>query len=103
MATSRVIVQRSIADALISELKFLAQKLRAGSEEDANIISVRTTAFAENIIEYVKDAKNKGAKVVVGDMTNDGPVIQPHLLLGYRPDMKAWQDEIFGPGEHFIV
>lgn len=97
MATSRVIVQRSIAKALISELKFFAQRIKAGSGEYANIISVRTVAFAENIIAYVKAAKDKGAEVAVGDMTNDGAVVHPHLLLGYSSDMKAWQDELFGP------
>lgn len=99
MLTTRVIVQRSVADTLISELKALVQKLKAGPEEDANVIGVRNTIFAERVIEFVKDAKDKGAEILVGDLKNDGSIIQPHLLLGYTRDMNAWKDEIFGPGE----
>lgn len=99
MSTTRVIVQRSVADALISNIKSLVQKLKVGQGEDANMIGVRNAIFAGRIIEYIKDAKNKGAEILVGDMKNDGSFIQPHLLLGYTPEMNAWKDEMFGPGE----
>lgn len=97
MATSRVIVQRSVADALIKELVSLTRKLKTGAGEGANLPGVRTVAFAERVVTFIKEAKDKGAEVLVGDMTNDGSTVQPHLLLGYHPDMKAWNDEIFGP------
>lgn len=98
MATSRVIVQRTVADTLIKELVSLTQRLRTGMGEGANLPGVRTVAFAERVVEFIKDAKDRGAEVLVGDMTNSGSTVQPHLLQGYTPDMKAWNDEIFGPG-----
>lgn len=103
MATSRVIVQRSIADALIKELVTLIQKLKTGIGADANLPSVRTVAFAERVVRIIKEAKEQGAKVLVGDVTNKGSVVQPHLLSGYTPEMRAWKEEIFGPGGYIFV
>ncbi|GJJ08859.1 hypothetical protein Clacol_003079 [Clathrus columnatus] len=97
ISTSRVIVQRSIADPLISELVSLVRKLKAGEKEGATLVGVRQLAFAERIVRYIKDAVDKGARVLVGDLTHNGATVQPHLLLGYTPDMDAWKDEIFGP------
>lgn len=100
MSSERVIVQSGVADELISELKTLAEKLKAGPNgTDANIAGVYNTASAERIIGLLKDAKEKGAEILLGDLTHDGPYVQPHIVLGYTPEMQAWTHETFGPGE----
>lgn len=98
MSSERVIVQSGVADDLISELKALAEKLKAGPNgTDANIAGVCNTASAERIVGLLKDAKEKGAEIVLGDLTHDGPYVQPHIVLGYTPEMEAWKYETFGP------
>lgn len=100
MSSERVIVQRGVANELISELQILAQKLKAGPNgTEANIAGVYNTASAERIVNLLKDAKENGAEILVGDLSHDGPYIQPHIVLGYTPEMRAWQQETFGPGE----
>jgi len=45
----------------------------------------------------IKDAKEKGAKILVGDGTRDGAVVQPHLVADVKTDMWIWNRETFGP------
>ncbi|GJJ14015.1 hypothetical protein Clacol_008272 [Clathrus columnatus] len=98
MSSERIIVQRGAADELISELTTLAKKLKAGPNgTDANLAGVCNSTSAERIVNLLKDAKEKGAEIVLGDLTHEGPFIQPHIVLGYTPEMQAWQQETFGP------
>jgi acyl-CoA reductase-like NAD-dependent aldehyde dehydrogenase len=99
MSTERVIVQRGVSDALISELTALASKMKAGPNGSGSHISgVFSEASAANIVSLLKDAHDEGAKVIVGDLKYNGPYIQPHVVLGYKPRMRAWENETFGPG-----
>ena len=99
MSTDRVIVQRGVSDALISELTALASKIRTGPNgSGSQIAGVFSDASAARIVSMLKDAQNDGAKVLVGDLKSDGSYVQPHVLLGYRPGMRAWEQEHFGPG-----
>ncbi|EMD35472.1 hypothetical protein CERSUDRAFT_116216 [Gelatoporia subvermispora B] len=45
----------------------------------------------------IKDAKEKGAKMLVGDGTRQGAVVQPHLVADVKTDMWIWNRETFGP------
>ena len=99
MSTERVIVQRGVSEALISELTALTKKLKAGPNgSDANISGVFSEASAERIVRLVRDAQSAGAKVLVGDLDRKGTYVQPHIVLGYKPGMSIWEQETFGPG-----
>ncbi|GJJ09843.1 hypothetical protein Clacol_004067 [Clathrus columnatus] len=97
VSTSRVIVQREVSEELVSEITEMVKKLKAGSAPDSHLPALRTAKFAERIVNSIQSAQDSGAQVLNGDVKHDGPVLQPHLLLGVTPEMNIWKEEIFGP------
>ncbi len=106
ISTERVIVQKEVADALISRIKEIASKLHAVDplKAGAKLGPVFSIASAENIVNMIKEAVDAGAEILVGDMKHEGAFVQPHVILGAKPGDRLWDRETFGPGMHcFIV
>ncbi|KLO14001.1 aldehyde dehydrogenase [Schizopora paradoxa] len=106
MSTERVIVQKAVSAELIDKVTTLCRKVKAGDvrkDPSVKFPSVMNEVFAENILGMMREAKDAGAEVILGDLTRDGPVIQPHLLKGVKPGMRAWDRESFGPVVGFAV
>ncbi|KAF8156920.1 Aldehyde/histidinol dehydrogenase [Crassisporium funariophilum] len=106
MSTERVIVQRGIADQLISKVKELVRPLKAGdltNDPSASLGALFAGSSADNIVAMIRDAKAEGAEVLLGDITKQGPVIQPHLLKNVKPGMRIWDRETFGPVAVFAI
>jgi acyl-CoA reductase-like NAD-dependent aldehyde dehydrogenase len=100
MSTERVIVQREIAPALISALMRLASKLKAGdptTDPSAQLGCLFTEASAQGVCSLLAEAKQQGAEFLLGDGTRNGSIVQPHVLKGVKPGMRAWDRESFGP------
>ncbi|KAF9564492.1 ALDH-like protein [Agrocybe pediades] len=100
MATARVLMQSGIADKLFETIKDLVKNLKAGDlsrDHAANMGALFAESSAENAVAMVKDAVNAGAEVVVGDMSKEGPIIQPHLVKNVKPGMWLWEREVFAP------
>ncbi|THU96268.1 aldehyde dehydrogenase [Dendrothele bispora CBS 962.96] len=106
MSTERVIVQRPVSSTLISKIVSLASSLKAGDPSDPSVTkadkSVKLSALfsegsAENVIGLLREAKEQGARVVVGDLERKGAVVQPHVVLDVKPGMRLWERESFGP------
>ena len=53
----------------------------------------------DDVEEYVQDAVDKGATVVVGGRRPDraGWFYEPTLLTGITPEMRVYDEEVFGP------
>jgi acyl-CoA reductase-like NAD-dependent aldehyde dehydrogenase len=45
----------------------------------------------------VDDAKEKGARVLVGGSPGDDQFYQPTVLVDVTPAMRIWSEEVFGP------
>lgn len=102
MSTDRVIVQRRAAETLVPRLQEIFAKVRAGDpSKNANVTlaPMLNEVLAESVVTMLRDAREEGAEVVLGDVSRDGAVVQPHILRGVRPGMRAWDRESFGPGE----
>ncbi|KAI0630583.1 aldehyde dehydrogenase [Trametes polyzona] len=100
MSTERVIIEKGAADALVSELTALFRQVKAGDPENdpsAVIGALFTQGSAENVIALIKEAVADGAKVVLGDLTRQGAIVQPHIVTDVRPGMRLWDRESFGP------
>jgi succinate-semialdehyde dehydrogenase / glutarate-semialdehyde dehydrogenase len=50
-------------------------------------------------MEQVRDAVEKGASVVIGGDRPDlpGAFVEPTILAGVQPNMRAYHEEPFGP------
>ena len=102
MSTERVIVQRDASEKLIPKITSLITGIRAGdpfNDSSVQLSALFNPGSAEGVIQMVKEAEEQGVDVIVGDKTRNGGVVQPHILLGVKPGMRAWERESFGPSE----
>lgn len=97
MSTDRVIVQRGAAERLIPRLTEIFKKVKAGVV-GGRLAPLLNEPLAENVLAMMREAKENGAEVLAGDLTRQGTVVQPHILSGVKPGMRAWDQESFGPG-----
>lgn len=101
MSTERVIVQRGVSTALIASVRDLCVTLKAGDptkDPSARLSTLFTEESADNVLSLIREGQNSGAELILGDLTREGAVVQPHLLSGVKPGMKLWDRESFGPG-----
>src|SRR6266404_4913496 len=104
MTGSRVLVQRSVADAWRKRIAFLLERIAVGRADDLNseMGPLIDRANVARIDRLVEDAKRYARIIVRG-----GPIVDGRLASGafYRPsmletealDVPLVQDEIFGP------
>ncbi|TFY71895.1 hypothetical protein EVG20_g1109 [Dentipellis fragilis] len=99
MSTERVIVQRPVAEKLISKLKARIATLgwKAGDPRTSFVPPLFSERSAENVRDLLQEAKAAGAKILLGDGERSGAVVQPHMVTGVRPGMRLWERESFGP------
>lgn len=99
---NRIYVQESIVDAFSEKLQKAAGQLKVGNglEEGVDIGPLVDKDGYEKVERHVKDAVEKGAKVLVGgDGTaeNDAYFYNPTVLTGANEDMLVMFEETFGP------
>ena len=98
MSTERVIVQRPVLDQLVAAIKKELDTLTVGNPESSHLSSLFNDRSADNIISMLKEAKDAGAEVLVGDLEKAGPaLLKPHILTGVKRETRLWQRESFGP------
>jgi acyl-CoA reductase-like NAD-dependent aldehyde dehydrogenase len=104
MATERVIVQQPALEPLVAAIKEHLNTLTVGDPENSHLSSLFTERSADGIIAMLKEAKEAGAEVLLGDLEKAGPsLLKPHVLLGVKPETRLWQRESFGPVLVFAV
>jgi succinate-semialdehyde dehydrogenase/glutarate-semialdehyde dehydrogenase len=101
-SNKRIIVMEDIYDDFVAELIRQAKDLKPGNpavESEGTYAPLSSRAAAEGLAEQLRDAVNKGATLHVGGELQDGPgaYIAPAVLTGVTPEMRAYQEELFGP------
>ncbi|WP_406451242.1 aldehyde dehydrogenase family protein [Streptomyces sp. NBC_00876] len=102
-APTRVLVQRSVHDALIEKLTAYAGYLKVGDPTAKGTVvgPVISAAHRDRIESYVELGRKEGARVVTGgerpDPTGRGFYVAPTLLADCTNDMRVVREEIFGP------
>jgi succinate-semialdehyde dehydrogenase/glutarate-semialdehyde dehydrogenase len=101
IAAKRFFVHADVAEEftrLFAE-KLAALKVGDPRDEDTQVGPLATEQGREDVEDYVRDAVEKGATVVVGGQRPDGPgwYYPPTLLTGITPGMKVYSEEVFGP------
>ena len=104
-AASRVIVHRSVYDALQSKLVVAAEKMRLGPgwEEDTDVGPLINRAALDKVDSYTAIGRDEGATLLTGgeiasdNGLGDGNFYRPTIFGDVESDMRIAQEEIFGP------
>ncbi|RZU32364.1 NADP-dependent succinic semialdehyde dehydrogenase [Blastococcus saxobsidens] len=101
IAAKRFFVHREVAEEFT---RLFAEKIGALTvgdpmEEGTQIGPLATESGVRDVEEYVADARDKGATVVVGGKRVDRPgwFYEPTLVTGVTPEMRMHSEEVFGP------
>src|SRR3954465_13162745 len=101
-AIERVYVEEPVYDEFVSKVVEKTRALRQGVPGDAGSVEIGAVTFEpqiEIIEDHMKDAVEKGAKVLVGGKRGPGPgrFWEPTVVVDVDHEMKLMQDETFGP------
>lgn len=100
-AANRLYVQRGVADEFARKLteKMAALPIGRGTEDDVVVGPLIDKAAVDKVSGLVRDAADRGAKVLTGGATVDGPgnFYQPTVLTDVPADAEIASEEIFGP------
>jgi succinate-semialdehyde dehydrogenase / glutarate-semialdehyde dehydrogenase len=101
ISAKRFIVHQDVYDEFVELFAKEMSALVVGDpmEEDTFVGPLATEQGREDVEELVKDAVDKGAKVIVGGERPDGDGwwYPPTLLAGITEDMDMYLEEVFGP------
>ncbi|KAF1069882.1 MAG: putative aldehyde dehydrogenase AldA [Pseudomonas citronellolis] len=98
-ATSRLLVQASIGDALQARLADAVAALRVGDPLAAEVDMGPMTSLAQQrkVLGYFAIACDEGLECLVGGEAAEGWCIRPTVYVDVPTDSRLWREEIFGP------
>ncbi len=101
VCANRIYVQAGVYDAFAQKLKDRVSKMKVGDglEAGVDLGPLINPEAGDKVIEHIKDAKSKGATVILGDAqdTMEGNFFAPTIITGVTPDMAVATEETFGP------
>ncbi|WP_020659222.1 aldehyde dehydrogenase family protein [Amycolatopsis benzoatilytica] len=98
LGVERVYVHEAVYDAFLAKVIAAAEDVRAGSDPAAKIGPVTMPSQVEVIREHLRDAVDRGGRVVLGGLDAiAGQFVQPTILADVPEDALAVTDETFGP------
>lgn len=97
-AVKRILVVEEVADQLVARMKELIEELQVGNplEKQVTIVPLINSGAADFVWELMQDAKQKGAKLVIGEK-REGNLIYPTLYDYVTTEMRLAWEEPFGP------
>ena len=106
IAAKRFIVMSSVADEFVKHFMARINEMKLGDpmDEETDIGTVARKDILDNLKEQLRDAKAKGARVLMGGQTfTKGLFFTPCAVINTKPDMKLLTEEVFGPIAPIIV
>ncbi|WP_433087396.1 NAD-dependent succinate-semialdehyde dehydrogenase [Dactylosporangium sp. CA-052675] len=101
VSAKRMIVLAGAFDRFVTALARRMRALQPGdpADEATTLAPLSSERAAEKLSDQVLDALDKGATAVVGGGRVDRPgaFLQPTILIGVTPAMRAYHEELFGP------
>jgi lactaldehyde dehydrogenase/glycolaldehyde dehydrogenase len=105
ICNERTYVHKKIADKFISEFLKQARQLKVGNPLDSgtHLGPKVNREELEKVERYVNEARQGGAKVVLGGNRPSGSDFkrghwfEPTVIVNVRQDMRIMQEEVFGP------
>lgn len=104
-ASSRVVVEESVAEQLVEMIQARMKDIRVGNGLDSGITMgpLVDENQMKTVLQYITVGKKEGASLVcggerlAGDSYDKGYYVSPTLFTGVAADMRVAQEEIFGP------
>jgi aldehyde dehydrogenase (NAD+) len=102
-AGSRLLLQRSIHDQFLEKLIAFVRSAKLGDPAlaDTEIGPIATRPQFEKIIDYIRIAKEEGARCVLGGKSRPdlgaGLFVEPTIFTDVKNSMRIAQEEVFGP------
>jgi succinate-semialdehyde dehydrogenase/glutarate-semialdehyde dehydrogenase len=100
-ASKRMIVADAVYDDFLREFTAAMSGYVTGDPTDpaTSYGPLSSEQAAQNLMAQLEDAVRKGATVHLGGHRLDGPgaFVEPTVLSGVTPDMRAFGEELFGP------
>lgn len=99
VSVQRVFVHKSICGEVANKLADLAMVLKVGDPvlEDTEVGPLILPREVDRVEEWVKEALDKGAKLLCGGKRISNTCYEPTVLLDPPHDVKVSTEEIFGP------
>jgi succinate-semialdehyde dehydrogenase/glutarate-semialdehyde dehydrogenase len=101
VASKRFIALAELYDDFVAGLRDRFAALQPGDPSDpaTTFAPLSSERAAEQLMEQVQDAIDKGATVVIGGGRPDRPgaFVEPTILTDVTPEMRAYHEELFGP------
>ncbi len=99
MSTERVVVDSKVADAFVAKLKAKASALPVGDPRTGNVVlgAMVSSAAATLVTDLAKDAKDKGAELVLSPSVSHQTVVSAAIVDRVTPAMRIYSEESFGP------
>ncbi|MFV0244701.1 MAG: aldehyde dehydrogenase [Qingshengfaniella sp.] len=101
MAGSRLIVHRSIRDALVERVVARAREIRLGDPQAAEteMGPISNQPQYDRIMGFLRSAAEEGATIAYGGADPDlgGLFVRPTVITDVTPSMRVVREEVFGP------
>ena len=104
---TRVLVQRSIYEELLSEMAEVVKRYHPGNgfdfEKGVNFSTLIHADHAKSVWNYIDIAKKEGGRLIAGGEPyqdaelQKGNYVPPTIFADVTPDMTIFNEEIFGP------
>jgi acyl-CoA reductase-like NAD-dependent aldehyde dehydrogenase len=98
ISVQRIYVARSAYDGFLERFLPKVEALKVGdpADEDTDVGPVIDADAHERILEWVDEARAKGAEILAGDELVNG-LIRPTVIANASPKLKVSCEEVFGP------
>lgn len=99
-STERVYAVDDVYDAFVEKVVQKAAQLRQGDSGESDVGALIHAPQLEIIERHVRDARDKGARVLVGGRRNpdcEGIFFEPTVLVDVDHEMDVMREETFGP------
>ncbi len=103
IAGGRVVVERSVHDALLEKVAARARTIRLGDPfaEGIEMGPLATRQQRDRVFDMIASARGEGAELVCGGGAprglGDGFFVEPTVFTGVTRDMRLAREEVFGP------
>ncbi|MEV8313923.1 NAD-dependent succinate-semialdehyde dehydrogenase [Streptomyces sp. NPDC059900] len=101
VASKRFIVLADVYDDFVEGMRRKFEELRPGNpaDESTTLGPLSSEQAAADLADQIRETVDQGAELVTGGHRIDRPgaFVEPTVITGVRPGMRAYAEELFGP------